>query len=277
MINLADLLFRRFKKKRLAHFYIVNAPSSIERPEDFLKNWVNGLLTQVLMDSRNFSEHDAERVLELGHSDILVIEKETPETGYKVEDFNEFIRFQNFNNFELPHRFVVIHNAHNISEIISNKLLKTLEEPQDGTTILFLNPTNKHFIQTIESRAITLSLFTNEKRIVASKEFVSDSDRGEWILDKLTALDADRDLLGPLEVYLNDRRSIGDLIAAVRNNKRNQNLLFQGMLDWQRAHVGDFESKRDSLEEIVRFMTASRFNNPASERFFNLLSGFFCH
>ncbi|MEI8347332.1 MAG: hypothetical protein WCG27_07690, partial [Pseudomonadota bacterium] len=64
--------------------------------------------------------------------------------------------FFDYAPMELSWRFVVIHQAHQLGEIIFNKLLKTLENPPPRTTIFFLAPEDYAFPPTIHGRAINL-------------------------------------------------------------------------------------------------------------------------
>ena len=55
--------------------------------------------------------------------------------------------------FELPHKFIIFTQAHLIPKDISNKLLKSLEDIPEKSTLFFLLPAQKSLLPTISSRA----------------------------------------------------------------------------------------------------------------------------
>lgn len=267
MIDLKKVLFKRYCDKKLAHFYILNAPSNIENPHLFLEEWMHGFLSEVLMKERGIGQAEVNNIFELGHSDILELKKETPQENYLVDDFSEFLRFQNYYNFELPHRFVVIHNAQNISTAIANKLLKTLEEPQPGTTIFFLNSSNQNFIPTIESRAISLTLTTERVKMVQDTEFTSDSEKLNWLTDKMNRMEFNDTLKQNLIDFIQGNGGISEVTATLQRDKELQKKLIILLMDFERTRKSDLKAKEEMLKELKWFETSQAFNNPAWERF----------
>jgi hypothetical protein len=151
MIDLKARLLQKLGQKQLAHFYILRCSDY-----DYLKSWTSEL---VLEGAKSIAEHpDKIKTIE-NTPDLLWLEK-NPGENYKVQDneIKSFFNFIDYRSFELPHRFAVIADGAAITQIVANKLLKTLEEPPENLTIICLMPMGVKAIQTIESRAIELKL-----------------------------------------------------------------------------------------------------------------------
>lgn len=143
-----------WKSNKLPHFNIFLGPK--EDSESYLMDVIEKFLVEVITREQALSLDQAKEILSKGHADILWVNK-TSEKGrpYRVQDndFNEMFKFLDFKPLNLSKRFIFIKDAHLLSYIISNKLLKTLEEPNQNAVIIFLAPQDSHFIPTIISRA----------------------------------------------------------------------------------------------------------------------------
>ncbi len=267
MIDLKEVLFKRYCDQKIAHFYILNAPSNVELPHEFLDRWVHEFLSEVLKKERGITQKEIDNIFSMGHSDILEIKKENPSEKYVVEDFSEFLHFQNYYNFELPHRFVVIHNAQNITTTIANKLLKTLEEPRPGTTIFFLNSSNQSFLPTIESRAISLTLRADKSELIEENEFVTSETKVKWFESKIDKLEFSDTLKQALLQFIHGNCGPSDVTSLLQTDKNGQRNLISLLMDYERTRNTDLLSKQKMLEEIRWFETSQTFNNPAWERF----------
>ncbi|MCK5883589.1 MAG: hypothetical protein KAG61_07870 [Bacteriovoracaceae bacterium] len=263
MIDLVELLFKRYCDKKLAHFYILNAPSNTENSHLLLEEWIHRFLSKVLIKEKDIGQTQVNNIFELGHSDILELKKETPQANYLVEDFSEFLRFQNYYNFELPHRFIIIHNAQNMSANISNKLLKTLEEPQAGTTIFFLNSSNQNFIPTIESRAISLTLMTKREELLKDNKI----DKLSWLASKMDVMGLSSNFKKSLINFVSGDAEISEVTAMLKKDKELQKKLILLIMDFECTRNSDLLAKEEMLKELQWFEKAQAFNNPAWERF----------
>ena len=112
-----------------AHAYIVEGPAGTSR-EEFLGDIIKGL---------ECSELD------------LVYMQQSGKTGYKVDDaaaFAERLSMRAYGRYLIG----VIDNAELMSEVVQNKLLKTLEEPHEGTIILLAAARADALLATVRSR-----------------------------------------------------------------------------------------------------------------------------
>lgn len=157
-MDLSNLLLSRFHAGNLAHFYILKSENGLE--------FSLLLLSKMVASALKITPESAKKRIENGHPDTLFIPalnaKQSEDHNFKSDEFKDFFDFLDYRSIELPWRFIVVNNAHKISTIIANKLLKSLEAPTPKTTIFFINPTGKNLLKTIESRAITLTLQRKE-------------------------------------------------------------------------------------------------------------------
>lgn len=141
-----QILLEKYKTDQLGHFYILT-PNRNTSEKDFLSNWTFHLLSKLLniKEVRN-------------HEDFLEV-KPTKDNGtYGLDDLSNLFNFLNYKASKANRKIILIHSANKFSHFISNKLLKTLEEPPVRSTIFLLNPTGATLLQTISSRGIKLRI-----------------------------------------------------------------------------------------------------------------------
>lgn len=94
------------------------------------------------------------------HPDILWVFLKDKETSYKVESQGilELLSFLNYRAFELKKKFIFVLDAHLLSTIVSNKLLKVLEELPPNFCLFLFAPKDENLLPTVESRAIKIHL-----------------------------------------------------------------------------------------------------------------------
>jgi DNA polymerase III delta prime subunit len=156
---LKESLLSKFKTKELSHFYILSCPLSQDEARTYLDEWSQDFLSDILCQKREgLSKEKALDSLKLGHADIQFIETKNKSYTVTGGEFDEFFKFLQHSANELDHKFIFVKDTHKITETLSNKLLKTLEEPPVDITIFFLDPIKKEILPTIASRAIMLNL-----------------------------------------------------------------------------------------------------------------------
>lgn len=89
------------------------------------------------------------RVASRQHESVLFIEPEGAQI--KVEQGQQILQFLQLKALT-SHRFVLVDDAHKMNASTANSLLKTLEEPVDGTTLILLAPSLTMVLPTIRSR-----------------------------------------------------------------------------------------------------------------------------
>lgn len=136
--GLQTLLFKKYNEATLAPFIIAKYDSKSTDPEV----WVNQFLSQL-------------STLE-DHPDVLKVHKTEKETEYKVDSasIKSMLKFLNYKPLKLSKKFIFIFDAHDLSVILSNKLLKVFEELESHFCLILMVPDNAFMLATVESRAI---------------------------------------------------------------------------------------------------------------------------
>ena len=158
-------LLQRYKDRKLAHFYTLTTGGQLSsaKKDQILNEWVSNLLVNILSHENNWDLEHARKSLELGHEDILNVE--TDEKSYKVSDnaISAFFNFIRFRPSKLNYSITIFKQSQKISQILANKLLKTLEEPPEGHIFIFLKSSDEEALATIESRTIKINIQNNEE------------------------------------------------------------------------------------------------------------------
>ena len=142
-----DMLLGRFRDGALASFYIVRHPSGAA-----LRDWAGGLLARILRESGRRAPPEA-------HPDIVLLRKDDGEPWSASCGVTEaFLGFGRHLPMDLPWKFLVLESPGLLPEGLSNKLLKSLEEPPPRSTVLFLHDGEGRLPGTVESRAVSLRL-----------------------------------------------------------------------------------------------------------------------
>ncbi len=136
------------------HFYFPTATNQSVKKDPkaglFLTEWRNYL-----------SENDAYITLNGWYEHLGVGNKQ----GYiRKDDANDIISKISLKAYEGSYKVVIIWMVDKMNESASNKLLKTLEEPPDGTILIMIGEKYEQLLPTIRSRAqlIKVPRLTNE-------------------------------------------------------------------------------------------------------------------
>ncbi len=206
--QLKSVLKKRYDDKRLASVYILHYDSNKINPDDWSKEFLSQLTT-----------------VKDDHPDVLVIKRAEDEKDYKV-DGQQWSKFQSFIQYRplvLKNKFVFIHDAHRISDIISNKLLKTFEDsPKELTIFLFLKD-QQSLLPTIESRSIALQI-DSSKDHKSSTQFTNFENPTRIIHEIKSHDDGEAIFLNDLvdNILLKDPnyKQISELLSSLKNNEK---------------------------------------------------------
>ena len=162
--DFVNAFFNLWKAEKLGHFHILQGLIG-DGDQHPLRTAVTDFLEEVLGHELSLSPEQAKQILSNGHSDVLWVEKSLGKgQNFSVNDpaLKEMLTAIQFQPLQLKKRFVIFPQGEQIGEIVSNKLLKTLEELRGDTIILFLAPLGTPFIKTVVSRA---SFWTLDREI----------------------------------------------------------------------------------------------------------------
>lgn len=138
--SLKDNLLKKYQDGKLASVYLAKYPE-----ENDPKVWAQDFLKDITPLS--------------DHPDVLWVER-IEENEYKVdsEGILNLLKFLNYRAFELKKKFIFFMDAHLISVIVSNKLLKIFEELPENFCLFLFAPYDQNLLPTVESRAIKILL-----------------------------------------------------------------------------------------------------------------------
>lgn len=144
-IDLKSVLSRKYAENKLAQVYLASYP--IESGPD---SWIKSFLKTITPIE--------------DHPDVFWVRRLETENNYKVESpsIKEMLKFVSYRPIELKTRFLFFTDAHLMSDIVSNKLLKVLEELPPLFCLILLSPEGQHLLPTVESRAIKVRIPKSE-------------------------------------------------------------------------------------------------------------------
>ena len=134
-----------------AHAYIVEGKQGETRSQ-FIQNFIKGLNCQNDdVNSRPCNSCASCMQIDAGTSmDVFHMQK-SGKTAYKVDDVIELIDRIGMGAYG-RHVIAVIDEADLLNEIQQNKLLKTLEEPEEGAIIILATSNKDNLLSTVRSR-----------------------------------------------------------------------------------------------------------------------------
>jgi len=269
---LKQSLLKKLSLQEISHFYIVSCPLNEHDARDYLNEWINDFLCEVLCSKRDGLGHEkAQESLKLGHSDIQFIETDNKLYTDKNEDFKEFYKFLEYSASELGHKFIIVKDIHKISESIGNKLLKTLEEPPFGVTIFFLDPQKKKVLTTISSRAIRLNLPIHAK--TEEKSFNASLSFEQWVNTQAN-LELNKSAQSIIGIESGNGQ-IHSLIEEIRSKNIDEEEIIKLLMNWITNTSQDGEKVMNFIEQIKTIDYQRPFNGPAQGRMVPLLSKLF--
>jgi len=216
---LHQVLKKRYENDCLASLYILHYDSKNTNPDE----WVTNFLAEFTVAKND-------------HPDVLNIKRAEDENDYKV-DGNQWTYLQSFIQYRpiiLKNKFVFIHDAHRISDVLSNKLLKTFEDsPKQLTIFLFLKD-QQSLLPTILSRAISLQIHA-EKKEVNAKVFSA--------------------LTNPTKI-----------VEEIKSLDEGETLFIKSVIDQQLKNSPHYPQITELLENLKSFEKYGEYNNSLSSR-----------
>ena len=270
MTDLQSILLHKIQNRENAHFYILRPTNIFLNTKQYLDNWIKALLIKVIkFHASELDNKTIENKYLQGHPDITLIYPGENKDNYLLENFTPFFKALNYNCYELKTKFIVVFDSHLIkSNSIHNKLLKSLEEPTENTIIIFINPTLTKFIQTIESRAISLRVGKSSEISITNQNLSLSS----WLDVSFSLLrqnETEKDNLLELKnliiSYSKSKITINEIISYVTNDKYLERYFVKLALEWSN-HKDNFREKDLLLKESIWYERSSKFHNSKFER-----------
>lgn len=219
MDDLSRNLLKKYEQGTLASVYLAKYPE-YTNPVSWAQNFLSNITK--LAD----------------HPDVLWVDR-SEENEYKVESpgILALLKFLNYRAFELKKKFIFINDAHLLSTIVSNKLLKVFEELPENFCIFLFAPQDQNLLPTVESRAIKVLLPQD-----------------------LSGVDYD----APLPEY----SSAQDLVASLKKSDdeflEEKRFIEEALIKTLKS--GNFKECTEALENLKQYQTSDAFNNSKLSR-----------
>lgn len=272
-----NILLNLHNKNKLGPLYIIRPPilgDNLEKNDP--NQWIHSFFHKLISNNKNCSPEQAVELETLGVSDLYHIKKNKDHKEYKVEEESvlEFIKAHSYPPLEFPYKIIAVHEADKLSEKISNKWLKTLEEPLSHVTTLFLTSSNRPLLKTIESRAITLRLSPDESVTIEAPEsqenfpqYLQRLLQGEGKLAQTVSETQKKHLLK----YTKSPEKIHHFLDSLKGSRPLQSELYKVFQSYVEVKAPGPRLMGQWLEETQWFEEAATYNNAPQERFVGLL------
>lgn len=127
--KIVDFFDKVLENGRLGHAYLFVGPESLGK---------KAVAMQIASKLLNSSCESLHKELDFSFVEQEIDQKtEKTKKGISIDQIRDLINFLSQKSFVKGYKIAIINNAHKMSSITSNALLKTLEEPR-GKTVLFL-------------------------------------------------------------------------------------------------------------------------------------------
>jgi hypothetical protein len=200
-----------YREGRLGHFYLLTAPAAAVNPLDYCEQWWKKFFDEIA----KFEDTGLRR------EDVLELRPEG-NGAYTIEHpgLEEWFRFADYAPVSWRKRFVVVFEAHRLSETVQNKLLKLLEEPHSSMVILLFRPRPLKLLKTVESRAQAFTLPIEIDVPVKNNEQANKSDlwttlRSDERLENIASLVENKNWFDATQMLKDDPTLEEDLMRAV--------------------------------------------------------------
>lgn len=222
-MDILEEMRARIRSGNLAHAYILEGDAGEERDHLTVQ-----IVQAILCEHPDPNARpcgicsSCHRVQSGTHEDVIRMEQ-SGKTGYLVQDVMSFTRRLSMNAYGLRN-IGIIPNADAMTEIVQNKLLKTLEEPSPGTVILLEVSNREVLLDTVRSRCILLRM-TGQDGASDSEAFVSIWNSKPFFRfrntlgEKISSSDEALRFLDAIEEDAHRKRSVSDVVHIEETRK----------------------------------------------------------
>ena len=236
-MTIENTLLTKGKSGELAHFYLLETSLSEEKSSEVLYDFCHNFIRKYYHEVEK-QTHPVNSLMD--HPDVLVITGVEEKKDYTVEDAGLLEKFFSWKPVQSQRKFVVIPEAHRLTEILANKWLKLLEEPPVNATIFLLNPRRIKLLPTIQSRALGI-------RIPQKREKHVDT---EW------------------QEFLKSMKDMGlsKFLETFSKGERSLSFWMDELLHWETEQLTRMENKTE-LERVIKLIEEmNTFNQPAATK-----------
>lgn len=180
------------------------------------------------------------------HEDFIMMERTEGKQSIvvaQIEELQEKLSFKSFGD----RRVAVISEAHLMNPQAQNKLLKTLEEPADGTVLILLADSRENLLPTILSRCSCYYL--QESAASFSVEAQELARQFAMLIDQKAPFYKKKDCLKPILASKDDARTKGiEFLTALEEELRR--LLLEGSKCGLETITNAFSEMEEALKNL---------------------------
>lgn len=211
------LLQRSLKNKRLASTYLFHGPQGIGK-ELTAREFAKSLNCEVMSEDSCGTCRTCKLIDSGKHPDIFWIYPQGASRTITIEQIRQLQKSISWKSYEGKVKVGIIASAHCLNTEAGNALLKTLEEPPNGTILVLVSSSPETILSTIRSRSREIQFFSLPPKIIANllvKKHGIDKDRALFY-STLSDGSAGGALNLSDENYLEHRRMILDILKDSR-------------------------------------------------------------
>src|SRR5690625_1786314 len=152
----SKIFMNSLQQNRMSHAYIIHGFSNSVKDEliDLLA------MSLFCVDKEGIEPcqqcQNCKRIISKNYPDIYRLERETQSIG--TDQIAHFIRELSMTAYESDDKIFIVPDAENLTVQAANRLLKFIEEPHEGTTIILLTDNVNSLLPTIQSRCQMIDL-----------------------------------------------------------------------------------------------------------------------
>jgi hypothetical protein len=160
-----------------SHAYLLNV-NSLESAYPYAKDLAKSIILQGISEELFEYEDISYKIDSDEFDDLYIVNPET--IGINNEEISKLLSYMETKSVrENGRRVYIIYGFERLSTVISNKILKFLEEPEEGIYAILLTENFEKILLTIVSRCQVLNLSfpekeDNEEKIVLMKKFLTE-------------------------------------------------------------------------------------------------------
>lgn len=242
--TLQEHLQRQMATSHGGRFYLLRTRAGHpEAAHQYLLQWTKELLQQTLL------KWGPARSVENAADILFVGDKLAFGENLSQDDFVDFWSFLKWRSFEYPQRFMVICRGSTLPLGLTNKLLKTLEEPQENTNIFLLCEDSRPLLPTLEGRAIKLFVPPLSVHNTASPQVAE-----------------------LMENFQQKKIAPAQVIDWIRANPQEEQALWDWMFAFTAQKKHSFEEKENFLKNLRLARETQIYHQSAGPLWFTLLS-----
>ncbi len=242
--SIKELLIRSIASDRISHAYIFEGDSGMGK-----KTLAYSFARQLICDDKSgcgICRH-CKLAMSGNHPDIITVTPSEDKKNISVDNIRALYETIMVKPYSAGRKIIIIPNAERLGIQAQNALLKMLEEPPSYIVFILLTVSSNHFLETVLSRCIKLSLqpySDGEIRSVLSQngyqgvsdQVISCADgnvgKALSLVSNSSFLSLRKELASLFDLFFEEKNKVFDIIAFFEENKDSAEDIFDIFLSF---------------------------------------------